>query len=73
MKIKLTLVLHLVSGGIILGPFWPKSVMSEPTPSAELRELSATIARMDAEIFDAFNAHNVDAVVSRFTADLEFY
>ena len=28
---------------------------------------------MDAKIFDAFNAHNVDALMAMFTDDLEFY
>jgi ketosteroid isomerase-like protein len=41
--------------------------------SAESRELTETIARMDALIFDAFNAHNVDALMALFTDDLEFY
>jgi ketosteroid isomerase-like protein len=36
-------------------------------------ELVRTIARMDAAIFDAFNAHDVDRLMSYFTEDLEFY
>jgi ketosteroid isomerase-like protein len=36
-------------------------------------ELFETIARMDSAIFDAFNAHDVDRLMSRFTDDLEFY
>jgi ketosteroid isomerase-like protein len=36
-------------------------------------ELFETIARMDTKIFDAFNAHNVDSLMSLFTDDLEFY
>jgi ketosteroid isomerase-like protein len=36
-------------------------------------ELFDTIARMDSAIFDAFNAHDVDRLMSLFTDDLEFY
>jgi ketosteroid isomerase-like protein len=43
------------------------------TPAAEAPELFETIARMDAVIFDAFNAHNLDALMALFTDDLEFY
>jgi ketosteroid isomerase-like protein len=28
---------------------------------------------MDARVFDAFNAHNADALMAMFTDDLEFY
>ena len=41
--------------------------------SAAARELKETIARMDAKMFDAFNAHDVDLLMSMFTEDLEFY
>ena len=37
------------------------------------RELTDTIARMDSKIFDAFNAHNVDMLMSMFADDVEFY
>lgn len=36
-------------------------------------ELFDTIARMDGAIFGAFNAHDVDRLMSLFTDDLEFY
>jgi ketosteroid isomerase-like protein len=36
-------------------------------------ELFETIARADSAIFDAFNAHDVDRLMSLFTEDLEFY
>ena len=32
-----------------------------------------TIAQMDAKTFTAFNVHDVDLLMSMFTADLEFY
>jgi ketosteroid isomerase-like protein len=46
---------------------------TSPTPSPGARELTETIARMDAELFDTFNAHNLDALMAMFTDDLEFY
>jgi ketosteroid isomerase-like protein len=36
-------------------------------------ELFDAIARMDSAMFDAFNGHNVDLLMSLFTDDLEFY
>ena len=36
-------------------------------------ELFETIARMDAAVFDAFNAHDVARLMAMFTDDLEFY
>jgi ketosteroid isomerase-like protein len=48
----------------------------EPVPKKEAAspgELFETIKRMDAAIFDAFNAHDVDRLMSYFTEDLEFY
>jgi ketosteroid isomerase-like protein len=41
--------------------------------SATSGELFDTIARMDSAIFDAFNKHDVDRLMSMFTDDLEFY
>ena len=38
-----------------------------------MHELDVTIARMDGKIFDAFNAHDAEALMSLFTNDLEFY
>jgi ketosteroid isomerase-like protein len=44
-----------------------------PTPTDDSRLLFDTIAKMDATIFDAFNAHDADRVMSLFTGDVEFY
>jgi ketosteroid isomerase-like protein len=41
--------------------------------AAKSGELFETIARVDHTIFGAFNAHNVDGLMSMFTDDLEFY
>jgi ketosteroid isomerase-like protein len=37
------------------------------------RELTETIERMDAKMFEALNAHNADALMAMFTDDLDFY
>jgi ketosteroid isomerase-like protein len=42
-------------------------------PDKAQTELVAMIARMDSEIFDAFNKHDVARLMSFFTEDLEFY
>ena len=47
--------------------------LSVPSQLSESRELFETIARMDAKLFDAFNAHNLDAMMAMFADDLEFY
>ena len=36
-------------------------------------ELSETIKKLDAAIFDAFNAHDANRLMSYFTEDLEFF
>lgn len=36
-------------------------------------ELFETIGRMDSAVFDAFNAHDVERLMSLFSDDLEFY
>ena len=46
---------------------------SAPSQLSESRELFETIARMDAKLFDAFNAHNLEAMMTMFADDLEFY
>lgn len=48
----------------------PKTNKDKAATSGELFD---TIARMDSTIFDAFNAHDADLLMSMFTDDLEFY
>ena len=51
------------------------AIGQSPAPSqlSESSELFETIVRMDAKLFDAFNAHNLDAMMAMFADDLEFY
>lgn len=49
---------------------------SEPTTKkqdATSGELFGAIARMDSLIFDAYNGHDLDRLMSHFSDDLEFY
>ena len=42
-------------------------------PKPQNQELYDEIARMDAAMFDAFNAHDLEALMSLFSEKLEFY
>lgn len=46
---------------------------SATPPTQTAAELTQRIARLDAELFAAFNAHDVPKLMGYFTADLEFY
>jgi ketosteroid isomerase-like protein len=43
------------------------------SPSPETDQFFNDIAQMDAKIFDSFNAHDAERVMSFFTDDVEFY
>ena len=45
----------------------------ESVPKPQNQELYDEIARMDAAMFAAFNGHDLDALMSLFSEDLEFY
>jgi ketosteroid isomerase-like protein len=49
------------------------SQTTNPTSTLNNRELVDAIAAMDARIFDIFNSHNLEMLMSMFTEDLEFY
>ena len=62
----------------------PKADMPETSKSASVQqlerdkgatsgELFENIARLDGALYDAFNAHNTDLLMSMFSDDLEFY
>jgi ketosteroid isomerase-like protein len=46
---------------------------AELAPKEAAAQLTETIAQMDAKMFAAFNAHDVDLLMSMFTPDVEFY
>ncbi len=62
---------------LILAALSISAQAGDPSPgkntAATSGELFETIARMDKAIFDAFNAHDVDRLMSIFTDDIEFY
>src|SRR5689334_23285960 len=41
--------------------------------SVEVKRLTDAIAELDKRTFDAFNAHDVNLLMSMFTEDVEFY
>jgi ketosteroid isomerase-like protein len=45
----------------------------EKRKKATSGELFEIIARMDSQVFDAFNAHDLERLMALFTDDLEFY
>jgi ketosteroid isomerase-like protein len=51
----------------------PLALAQSPISKDESRALFETIANMDAKLFDAFNAHKIDAMMAMFADDLEFY
>ncbi len=56
------------------GPGSPPPPAAAPVPKpAPKNELYQTVARLDAEMFAAFNAHDVDKLVAYFADDVEFY
>lgn len=62
----------------LLAAAFPKSLQAaEEQPrkdkAATSGELFETISRLDSAVFAAFNAHDVDLLMSMFTDDLEFY
>jgi ketosteroid isomerase-like protein len=54
---------------LVVASFVPFAASAADPPT----DLLETIKKMDAAIFDAFNAHDADRLMSFFTEDLEFY
>jgi len=63
-------VLFLIASLAIL-PWSGRS--TEESATINVPDLKETISRMDAKLFDAFNAHDVANLMSMFTDDLEFF
>ena len=69
--IRLSILLLIAAAVSAIGQ--SPNPQSSATVSVESRAIFETIAHMDAKVFEAFNAHDVDLVMSMFTGDLEFY
>jgi hypothetical protein len=71
---KATLLFTLLLSSIVHGAGTTPAASAPdeaiPTDAAQLREL---VAGLDRKMFDAYNAHDVDALMAWFSADLEFY
>jgi ketosteroid isomerase-like protein len=65
------LALVLLTGCALSGP--GTSTAQSAPQSAESQRLRDEIARQDKAMFDAFNAHDIDALMALFSEDLEFY
>ena len=65
---------HAQSGTRKVGPSSqpPSTPALAPLPAAK-DELYQQVARLDAEMFAAFNAHDVDKLMSYFAPNLEFF
>jgi hypothetical protein len=67
----IALALSVVVRGAETVPTAPSApVAAIPTDAVQLRDL---VAELDRKMFDAYNAHDVDALMAMFTGDLEFY
>ena len=64
---------RIVALGLLIVSGFIANVAPAEAPAKEQDELFKAIARMDAAVFDAFNGHDVDRLMSYFTEDLEFY
>lgn len=63
----------LLVGALFTAAAQTPDAQNRQSAAAESRELFDTIERMDAKMFEAFNGHNPDVLMSMFTDDLEFY
>jgi Domain of unknown function (DUF4440) len=70
-KILLTTMLLIAASFSIPGQAADEQAAKKK--AATSGELFETIARMDSAMFDAFNGHDVDRLMSMFTDDLDFY
>ena len=65
--------LTLLAIALVLGAGASSAQQSEKDKAVTSGELFETIARLDGALFNAFNAHNTDLLMSMFSEDLEFY
>jgi ketosteroid isomerase-like protein len=49
------------------------AIVQSPPATPESPQLFETVAQLHAKMFGAFNAHDVDLLMSMFTDDVEFY
>jgi ketosteroid isomerase-like protein len=69
-RLFLSMAILLVASATLSAQDAQQAAAKKKATSGELFE---TIARMDAAVFDAFNAHDVARLMAMLTDDLEFY
>lgn len=68
--------LRCLAAAALMVSMWPAIARPDAAPQAAADEtagLSATVAALDRQMFDAYNAHDVDRLMALFAPDLEFY
>ena len=58
---------------VLASAFVVTGIAQSPPAIPESSQLFETTAQLDAKMFGAFNAHDVDLLMSPFTDDIEFY
>lgn len=58
---------------ILIAALSATTAQDRQSPTVQSGELFETISRMDSKLSDAFNAHNLDAMMAMFAEDLAFY
>ena len=70
---QILLATLLLSAASFSSPGQSPSQQPENNNAATSGKLFDAIAHMDSAMFDAFNGHDVDRLMSMFTNDIEFY
>lgn len=73
MKHSILLCLLLLAGGVVTTNAQDAGQAATKKQKATSGELYETIAALDAQVFGAFNARDVDRLMGWFTEDMEFY
>lgn len=63
----------ILIAGVLTADSQDADQAAEKKKKATSGELFETVARLDKTVFEAFNAHDVDRLMSMFADDLEFY
>lgn len=66
-------VLVVLAGGFLAADAQDAEQAAKKQEKATSGELYQTIAALDAQVFDAFNARDVERLMSWFAPDMEFY
>ena len=73
MKLCFAFLVVVSAAGLMTCPAQSPEQAAAKKKKATSGELFEIIARMDRQVFDAFNAHDLERLMALFTDDLEFY